>query len=173
MSSGKYSNKGVKALDSPHVGHVVRETDSAIVVFGSGGDRYDIPKSAIRFVSGNVLVDASIGEIIEKYRRSRDEPLPVGSNTGSAGDVDLATYEKQYPKSLFNKGVRTRDEEHVGHVMKETDDTIVVWGHRDWRFDVPKSAIIAVGRNVILDMDYSAVFKYKVDRDAPMPSGSA
>jgi hypothetical protein len=34
MTSGKYFNKGVKALDSPHVGHVVRETDDKIVVFG-------------------------------------------------------------------------------------------------------------------------------------------
>ena len=57
--------------------------------------------------------------------------------------------------------------------MKEADGTIVVWGHYDWRFDVHESAIIAVGRNVILDMDYSAVFKYKVGRDAPMPSGLA
>ncbi|MEO9294222.1 MAG: hypothetical protein ABI347_01315 [Nitrososphaera sp.] len=169
MSSGKYFNKGVKALDSPHVGHVVRETDSAIVVFGEGNDRYDIPKSAIRFVSGNVFVDASIGEIVEKYRVSRDDPLPLGSNTGQAGDLDLATYEKQYPKSLFNKGVRTQDEEHVGHVMKETIGMIVIWGHRDWRFDIPKSKIIAVGRNVILGMDYKDVFKYKVDRDAPLP----
>ena len=81
MSSGKYFNKGIKALNSPHVGHVVRKTDSVIVVFGSGDDRHDIPKSAIRFVSGNVLVYARIGEIIEKYRASRDETLQVGSNT--------------------------------------------------------------------------------------------
>jgi hypothetical protein len=34
MVSGKYFNKGVKSLDSPHVGHVVRETLDKIVVFG-------------------------------------------------------------------------------------------------------------------------------------------
>jgi hypothetical protein len=34
MTSGQYFNKGVKALDSSHVGHVVRETDDKIVVFG-------------------------------------------------------------------------------------------------------------------------------------------
>ena len=39
--------------------------------------------------------------------------------------IDLATYEKEYPKSLFNKGVRAENEDHVGHVMKETDDKIV------------------------------------------------
>jgi hypothetical protein len=55
--------------------------------------------------------------------------------------------------------------------MKETDNTIVIWGHYDWRFDIPKSKIIAVGRNVILGMDYQDVFQYKVDRNAPLPSG--
>ena len=36
MVSGGYFNKGVKSLDSPHVGHVVRETSDKIVVFGEG-----------------------------------------------------------------------------------------------------------------------------------------
>jgi hypothetical protein len=36
---------------------------------------------------------------------------------------------------------------------------------------VPRSKIIAVGRNVILGMDYNEVFKYKVDRNAPLPTG--
>jgi hypothetical protein len=40
-----------------------------------------------------------------------------------------------------------------------------------WRFDIPKPKIIAVGRNVILGMDYNDVFKYKVDRNAPLPTG--
>ena len=35
-----------------------------------------------------------------------------------------------YPKSLFSKGVRTQDEEHIGHVMKETRDKVVVFGER-------------------------------------------
>ena len=39
MTSGKYFNKGGKTLDSPHVGHEVRETDDKIVVFGGGVDR--------------------------------------------------------------------------------------------------------------------------------------
>ncbi len=34
MVSGKYFNKGVMALDAPHIGHVVRETDDKIVLFG-------------------------------------------------------------------------------------------------------------------------------------------
>ena len=78
-----------------------------------------------------------------------------------------------YPKSLFNKGVRTQDEEHVGHVMKETGDKIVIFGERGYRFDVSKSAIIAVGRNVILGMDYKDVFQHQVGRDAPIPEEGA
>ena len=34
--------------------------------------------------------------------------------------------------------------------MKETDDKIVVFGYGDERFDIPKSEILAVGRNVIV-----------------------
>ena len=73
----------------------------------------------------------------------------------------------------FNKGVMALDAPHLGHVVRETDDKIVVFGHHNYRFDVPKSKIIAVGRNVILDMTYPEVFKYKVDIDAPLPTGEA
>lgn len=34
----------------------------------------------------------------------------------------------EYPKHLFKKGVRTQDGEHIGHVMKETGNTIVIFG---------------------------------------------
>ena len=175
MTSGKYFNRGVKALDSPHIGHVIRETDDKIVVFGGGDDRYDIPKSDIQQVGGNVLIGLPLYEIVKKYKVSRQEPLPTGKSTQDPWtqpeNIDLATYEKKYPKSLFNKGVRTKDEEHVGHIMKETDDKIVVFGHYDYRFDFPKAKIIAAGRNVILDMDYPEIFNYRVDRDAPLPTG--
>ncbi len=176
MTTTKYFNKGVMALDAPHIGWVVRETNDKIVVFGEGDDRYDIPKEAIRFASRNVLIDLPFYEIVRKYKVSRDDPLPTDMTPIPypkewPPDVDLATYEGKYPDSLFNKGVRTQDEEHVGHVMKETDDMIVVWGHYDWRFDVPKSKIIAVGRNVILGMNYQDVFQHRVDRNAPLPTG--
>ena len=175
MVSGKYFNKGVKSLDSPHVGHVVRETSDKIVVFGEGDDRYDIPKEKIRFAAANVLIDLPFHEIVKNYKVRREEPLPLDKehmhNEDLPEAVDLATYEGKYPKSLFNKGVRTQDEEHVGHVMTETDDKIVIWGHYNWRFDVPKSKIIAVGRNVILGMNYNDIFNYKVDRNAPLPTG--
>jgi hypothetical protein len=55
--------------------------------------------------------------------------------------------------------------------MMETKNKIVVFGHYDWRFDIPKSKIIAVGRNVIIGVDYKDVFKYRVDRNADLPGG--
>ncbi|AFU60311.1 hypothetical protein Ngar_c33960 [Candidatus Nitrososphaera gargensis Ga9.2] len=174
MTSGKFFNKGVMALDAPHIGYVVRETKDKIVIFGDGDERYDVLKSEIQMVSRNVLIGLPFHEIVRRYKKSRSHPLPISKPAAKwvfTHDVDLATYEKKYPKSLFNKGVRTKDEEHVGHVMKETDKKIVVWGHYDWRFDVPKSKIVAVGRNVILDMEYSEIFKYKVDRNSPLPTG--
>jgi hypothetical protein len=57
--------------------------------------------------------------------------------------------------------------------MKETDDKIVVFGQSNYRFDIPKSHIIAAGRNVILDMDFPEILKYQVDRNAPLPTGES
>ena len=55
--------------------------------------------------------------------------------------------------------------------MKETDDKIVVFGESNYRFDIPKSKIIATGRNVIVAMDFPEIFKYQVDKNAPLPTG--
>lgn len=172
MVSGQYFNKGVKALDFPDVGHVVRETEDKIIVFGNADARYDIPKSAIRFVSGNVLVDAPIIDIARKYKVKRDAPIPPTKegSTQKHDDIDLATYEKKYPKSLFNKGVRASNEDKVGHVQRETDDTIVVFGEHNMRYDIPKSKIIAVGRNVILEMNYPEIWAYRVDKGTQLPA---
>jgi hypothetical protein len=71
----------------------------------------------------------------------------------------------------FNNGVMAMDTPHIGHVVRETDDKIVGFGDGNNRFDIPKSRIIAVGRNVIVDMDFPEIFDYKVDRNAPLPTG--
>ena len=164
------------ALDAPHIGFVVRETLDKIVVFGEQNERFDIPISDIQTVSKNVLIGLNFSDIANKYKVDRNEPLPTGKYVdpwGNRDDVDLASYESKYPKSLFNKGVRIENEDHVGHVMKETDDKIVVFGERDYRFDVPKSKITFVGRNVILGMKWDELFKYKVDKNMPLPSGES
>ena len=63
------------------------------------------------------------------------------------------------------------DSPHIGHVVRETDDKVVVFGSFGYRFDVTKSKIKEVGRNVILNMDVNELMKYKIDRDAPLPTG--
>jgi hypothetical protein len=176
MVSGKYFNKGVMALDAPHIGHVVRETGDKIVVFGGWNERFDIPISEIQTTGRNVLIGLNFHDIGKKYKVDREAPLstsrPINPWTFEK-DVDLATYEGKYPKSLFNKGVRAKNEDHAGHVMKETEDKIVVFGDHNYRYDVPKSKIIAVGRNVILDMNFPEILRYKVDIDAPLPTGES
>lgn len=77
MVSGKYFNRGVMALDIPHIGHVVRETDDKIVVFGDGKERYDIPVSEIQTTGRNVLIGLTFHEIMKKYRVAHEEPLPT------------------------------------------------------------------------------------------------
>ena len=146
--------------------------DDKIVVFDDGKIRYDIPISEIRTTGKNALIGLNLQDIENKI--DRDAPLPTGRPTipwTLSYNVDLASYEGKYPNSLFNKGVRAHNEDHVGHMMKETDDKIVVFGHGDNRFDIPKSRIIAVGRNVIVDMDFLEIFDYKIDRNAPLPTG--
>jgi len=174
MTTGKYVNRLVMALDAPYIGYVATESDDLLVVFGERNSRYDIPKTEIKTVSKNVLIDLNFGDIVAKYKVDRDSPLPERTSetepwTG-AGDIDLAAYEKKFNRTLFNLGVRAKNEDHVGHVMKETDDKIVVFGHYDYRYDIPKSKIIAVGRNVILDLDFPELFAYLVDKDTtPLP----
>jgi hypothetical protein len=72
----------------------------------------------------------------------------------------------------FNKGVMALDAPHIGHVMKETDDKIVLFGDYNYRFDVSKSRIYELGRNVVLDMDFpELMMKYKVDKNASLSTG--
>ncbi len=173
MASGKYFNKGVKALDNSSVGFVVRETSDKIVIFGENNERYDVPDSKIQEVGANVLLGLNTHDL-KNYAVPRNSPLPASKKDPweeDDGMVDLASYEGKYPNSLFNKGVRAKNEDNVGHIMKETDDKIVVFGSSNNRFDIPKSEIYQVGMNVILKMDFPGIFKYSIAKDNPLPTG--
>lgn len=176
MTSGKYFNRGVMSLDHPHIGFVVRETQDKIIVFGEGNRRYDIPISEIQTVGRNVLIGLNFSEIEKNFKVKMESPLPDGKYIDPwrfNKSIDLARYEGKFDKGLFNKGVRLANEHHVGHVMKDTDNKIVIFGDGSSRYDVPKSKIIAVGRNVILGLDWSDLFIYKVDRNMPLPTGES
>jgi hypothetical protein len=85
-------------------------------------------------------------------------------------DGDLASFEGKYPKDLFNKVVIVNGQS-IGHVAKETDDTIVVFSDSDdLRFDVPKSKIGVAGGSVIVN---EPLDQYKVDRAAPLPESES
>jgi adenylate cyclase len=108
-----------------------------------------------------------------RYKVEREDPLPPGRVEpwpNEAANVDLATYEGKYPTSLFNKGVRANNEDDLGHIMKETNNKIIVFGYSNTRYDIPKWHIIAVGRNVIVDIDFPEIYKYQVDRNSPLPA---
>ncbi len=174
MVSGRYFNRGVKSLDNPDLGYVVRETPDKIIVFGGKGNRYDIPISEIGQVGANVLIGLNYSDIEKKYKVDRNAPLPTSRRdpwTDVKKQVDLAYYEGKYPKSLFNKGVRANNEDDLGFVVKETNDKIIVFGYSNDRYDIPKSEIIAVGMNVIIGKDFPELLKYKVERNAPLPTG--
>ncbi len=171
MASGKYFNKGVKALNHPNIGYVVRETNDKIVVFGERNERYDIPISNIQQVGANVLLGLNYIEL-KRYSIPRDAPLPSSRQEPWEDDdglVNLATYEGRYPDTLFNKGVRAKNEDHVGHIMKETKDKIMVFGSYNHQFEIPKSEVYQVGANVILKINFPEIFKYELKATQPLP----
>ena len=82
MSSGIYLNKDVLALETPHIGYVIRETENKIIVFNGIMDRYDIPKSEIQNTGRNVLIGLPLYGIVHKYkvrREEEEEPLDITS----------------------------------------------------------------------------------------------
>ncbi len=111
------------ALDTSYVGNVVRETPDEIVVFGEKNTRYDISIFRIKSVSRNVLIDMTFDDRKKFYSLNRNAQLPSNSRQYASWNgitsVNLASYEGKYPKCLF-KGVRLENEDHVGHVMRET-----------------------------------------------------
>ncbi|HMK57745.1 MAG TPA: hypothetical protein VK462_01690, partial [Nitrososphaeraceae archaeon] len=68
----------------------------------------------------------------------------------------------------FNRAVMALDAPHVGFVVRETPDKIVVFGEKNERYDIPISEIQHVSKNVLIGLNFSDIAKkYKVDRDAP------
>jgi hypothetical protein len=61
--------------------------------------------------------------------------------------------------------VKVLDSPHLGHAVRETDDKIVVFEHYDYRFDIPKPKMVTAGRNVMIEIDFPELLKYRVDRE--------
>src|SRR5919202_2372080 len=83
---------------------------------------------------------------------------------------DMASYEGKYPKDLFNKTVVVNGQS-IGHVAKETDNIVVVFGDSDnSRFDIPKSKVTVEGGSVVVN---EPLDQYAIDRNAPLPEGKS
>ncbi|WP_228369197.1 low molecular weight phosphatase family protein [Candidatus Nitrososphaera gargensis] len=173
--SSSYFYREVMSLDCPMIGHVVRETEDRIVVFGLGDDRYDILKTEIQSDSSErIMIGLPLYEIARRYKRSRRESLPRSRKDLEDGVYQLSSEgekEHQIIPSLSYKSVVTMDKEHVGHIISETKNKIIVFGHYMYRFDIPKSEIHSINtkNTVILRMRYDNVFRYGVDRNAQLP----
>jgi hypothetical protein len=83
MTSSIYLNKDVLALETPHIGYVIRETENKIIVYNDIMYRYDIPKSEIQNTGRNVLIGLPLYGIVHKYkvRREEEELLPITSTS--------------------------------------------------------------------------------------------
>lgn len=57
-------SKGVKILNEDFVGFIMKETTDMIVVFGNYVQRYDIPKSEIYKIGGNVILNMNVAEFL-------------------------------------------------------------------------------------------------------------
>src|SRR5215217_1023213 len=72
----------------------------------------------------------------------------------------------------FNRGVMSLDHPHIGFVVRETEDKIIVFGEGNQRYDIPLSEIQTVGRNVLIGLNfYEIEKKFKVKMDSPLPTG--
>ena len=64
------------------------------------------------------------------------------------------------------------DAPHIGFVVRETPDKIVVFGDRKDRWDIPLTEIQTLSKNILIGLKLSDIDKkYRVDRDAPIPAG--
>jgi len=114
---------------------------------------------------------------IEKFSSvNRNAALPSNSRQYASWNgitsVNLASYEGKYPRCLFNKGVRLENEDHKGHVIRETEHKILIFGHENFKNDVPKSKIATMDRNVILGFGSIWLSVYKVGMSSPLPLNS-
>jgi hypothetical protein len=92
--------------------------------------------------------------------------------TSVSSDDDLGSFEGKYPKDLFNKTV-VAGGQTFGHIVRETDDKIVVFGDSDdSRYDIPKSIIAVAGGSVIIN-EGESLAQYEQDKDAPLPQGKS
>jgi sporulation protein YlmC with PRC-barrel domain len=139
---------------------VVQETPNVIVVFGEGDDRYDVIRSEILSTRGTVLIGLPLYEIARRYKKTREAALPVCRSPRAPKKAERPNSEKLRTKSLVGRKIKSQDGQFVGHVIVDADKSVIVFGHHHYRFDIPKSKIREIGKDVILSQGYEAIFTY-------------
>lgn len=162
----------VGALDAPHMGQVVLETPNIIVVFGEGDDRYDIIKSEILSTRDTVLIGLPLHEIAKRYKRRREAALPVPRPARTPKRAERSTSKEPHTKSLVGRKIKSRDGQFVGHVIVDADKSIIVLGHHHYRFDISKSKIQQIGKDVILSQAFETIFTYSKPRTTSIQKAS-
>jgi sporulation protein YlmC with PRC-barrel domain len=76
-------------------------------------------------------------------------------------------------QTLFNLGLRAKNEDHVGRVMEETSEKIVIFGESNKRYDIPKSRIYQVGMYVVLKIEFPEILESEVSKDSPLHTGQS
>ena len=102
---------------------------------------------------------------LKKYHLNRNDVL-LSANSNFESELTDKTNETAldiYPNSLFNKKVSLVDHGFIGFMMEMTDTKIVVFGDYEQRYDIPKSKVIKVDSNIILDMEWSEFVSYNSD----------
>lgn len=140
------------------------ETPNIIVVFGEGDDRYDIIRSEILSTRDTVLIGLPLYEIARRYRRTREAVMPISSPSRTPKTTERSNSKAPHAKSLVGRKVKSRDNQFVGHVIVDADKSIIVLGHHHYRFDIPKSKIQQIGKDVILSQGFETIFTYSKPR---------
>lgn len=140
------------------------ETSNVIVVFGEGDDRYDIIRSEILNTKDAVLIGLPLHEIAKRYKKSREAALPVLGLARTPKRVKWSNSRELHTKSLVGRKIRSRDGQFVGHVIADANKSIIVLGHHHYRFDIPKSKIQQIRKDIILSQEYGTIFAYSKPR---------
>ncbi|WP_458745958.1 hypothetical protein [Candidatus Nitrosocosmicus sp. T] len=151
--------------------HENKETIDNLVIHEEQNGRNNIHFSEIKTTARNLLTDLTIKKMSRKNLVKRNGLSHVDYEINAR---QLPTYidhslPSKYPNSLFSKGVKTLNDDFVGFIMKETKDTIVVFGNYVQRYDVPKSKTYEVGDNIILNMNIKEFVSYEVDNYNSLP----
>ncbi len=72
----------------------------------------------------------------------------------------------------FNRNVLALDDKHIGQVIRETPDKIVVIGDQNKRYDILLYGIKLVSKNVLVRLNIIQIEqKYRAKRNASLPNG--